>query len=256
MKQFWEFKAAANQGALFLYGEISDVSWLGDEITPAQFQKDLAALGKIDTLDVYINSPGGDVFAGITIYNILKRHSATVNVHIDGIAASSASIIAMAGDRIVMPKAATMMIHSAWAIGMGNKTDLRKLSDTLERVDVQIAAVYADRTGQKQETISLWMEEEHWMSGEEAQAEGFADDVEENKRIAACADIDKYMARYKHPPDGLKIEQNSEAASEGGFLVPDNGEEAPQPAADKSRPDALNEQRHYFDQIRKKLLEV
>ena len=76
MNKFWEFKALGNAGELFLYGEISDTSWWGDEVTPAQFQRDLAALGDISTLDVYINSPGGDIFAGFSLYNILNRHLA------------------------------------------------------------------------------------------------------------------------------------------------------------------------------------
>ena len=95
MNKFWNFKAAGGKGELYLYGEISDSSWFGDEVTPAQFQKDLAALGDIDNLDIFINSPGGDVFAGITIYNMLKRHKAAKTVHVDGLAASSASIVAM-----------------------------------------------------------------------------------------------------------------------------------------------------------------
>lgn len=98
MNKFWEFKALGNAGELFLYGEISDTSWWGDEITPAQFQKELAALGDISTLDVYINSPGGDIFAGFSLYNILNRHPAAKNVHIDGLAASAASVVAMAGE--------------------------------------------------------------------------------------------------------------------------------------------------------------
>jgi ATP-dependent Clp protease, protease subunit len=254
--KFWEFKAAADKrGELFLYGEISDTSWWGDEVTPAQFQKDLAALGDIDALDVYINSPGGDVFAGITIYNILTRHPATVNVHVDGIAASAASVVAMAGDKIVMPKAATMMIHNAWSGGYGNKTKLRALADELERIDGQLADIYASRTKKEKASVAAWMDAERWMSGEEALADGFADEVEENKQIAACADAEKYFSRYKHPPTRAEPEPNKPAAaSEGGFFVPDNGGVS-QPAADKT-PDAIATQRKHFNDIRKKLLEV
>lgn len=201
MKTFWEFKGLADKkGELYLYGEISDTSWFGDEVTPAQFQKDLGKLGDIESLDVYVNSPGGDVFAGITIYNVLKRHAARKTVHIDGLAASSASIVAMAGDKIIMPKAATLMIHNAWAIGMGNKARMRALADELERLDGQLAGIYADRTGKDPAVVAAWMESERWMSGDEALADGFCDEVEENKQIAACADIEKYLARYKNAP--------------------------------------------------------
>jgi ATP-dependent Clp protease, protease subunit len=255
MTKFWDFKGLAEKkGELYLYGPISDSSWYKDDVTPAHFQKDLANLGDLDVLDVYINSPGGDAFAGIAIYSILKRHPAAVNVHVDGIAASAASIVAMAGDKIVVPKAATLMIHNAWGIVMGNKKDLRGLADELERLDGQLADIYAGRTGNDLEQVAAWMEAERWMSGEEAFADGFADEVEENKQIAACADVDKFFAQYKHPPRA-EPEQAPEpqAAEQGGFSMPDNGAEM-QPVADKS-PD-LTDQRKHFNATKRKLLEV
>lgn len=287
MNKFWEFKAAAvpKKGELYLYGEISDTSWWGDEVTPAQFQKDLAALGDIYTLDVYINSPGGDVFAGITIYNILKRHNATVNVHVDGLAASAASIVAMAGDKIIMPKAATMMIHNAWSGGWGNKAKMRKLADELERIDGQIAGIYTTRTGKEKTVIAGWMDAERWMSGDEALADGFADEVEENKQIAACADADKYFSRYLHPPTehvakktvvifgeevdegtrprdllyGIDLDKpvyadKTDAADIGGFFTPVNGADNPQPVADRTpNAQALTDQRKHFKDIKRKI---
>ena len=114
-KKFWSFKALdETTGELLLYGEISDISWWGDEVTPKQFKEDLDALGDIDVLNVYINSPGGDVFAGQAIYSMLKRHKAQVKVYIDGLAASIASLVAMAGDKVIMPANAMMMIHNPW----------------------------------------------------------------------------------------------------------------------------------------------
>ena len=116
MKKFWNFiKNEAGDGELTLYGEISDVTWWGDEITPQQFKKDLDDLGDISNLNIYINSPGGDVFAGQTIYSILKRSQAHITVYIDGLAASIASIVAMAGDEVIMPKVLRpfAMKHSA-----------------------------------------------------------------------------------------------------------------------------------------------
>ena len=257
MKTFWDFRAAAPKKAeLYLYGEISDSSWFGDEVTPAQFQKDLAALGEIEALDVYINSPGGDVFAGITIYNILKRHPAQKTVHVDGLAASSASIVAMAGDRVVMPKAATLMIHNAWALVGGNKARIRAIADELERVDGQLAEIYAERTGKDVGIIAGWMDAERWMSGEEALADGFADEIEEGKAIAACADLDKYLALYQNPPKDLAQEETPDEDAE---KTPDNGEANPQPVADNSPSPAEtgepmeNQQKRFFD-IKKKIL--
>lgn len=248
MNKFWDFKAAGKKGELYLYGEISDVSWFGDEVTPAQFQRDLSALGQIDALDVYINSPGGDVFAGLSIYQMLKRHPAQVTAHVDGLAASSASIVAMAGDRLVMPKAATLMIHNAWALAAGNKARMRSLADELERIDGQLAGIYAERTGKSPEVVAQWMDEERWMSGEEALADGFCDEIEQNKQIAACADADKYFRHYKNAPP-----------------IAEDGEETPQPVSDiKQDPnpepgeagDTLKDQRKRFFDIRKKLVEV
>lgn len=253
MKKFWAIKQLSKEkGELYLYSEIASSSWYGDEVTPKQFKDDLAALGDISELDVFINSPGGDVFAGITIYHILKRHPANKTVHVDGIAASAASVVAMAGDHIVMPKAATMMIHNAWAMAVGNKADMRAMADTLERLDGQLADIYAARTGKDREQVAAWMDEERWMSGDEALADGFCDEVEENAQIAACADMDKFAGVYRRIKDHM----------------PDNGEVAPQPVADKppdandqdtpaaGGPDPLAEQRKRFRALRLRLLEV
>lgn len=254
-QKFWAIKQLSKEkGELYLYSEIASSSWYGDEVTPKQFNDDLAALGDISELAVFINSPGGDVFAGITIYHILKRHPAAKTVHVDGIAASAASIVAMAGDRIVMPKAATMMIHNAWALVAGNKGDMRKMADELERVDGQLADLYAERTGKDRDQIAAWMDEERWMSGEEALADGFCDEVEENAQIAACADMDKFAGVYRHIKDHCHM--------------PDNGEATPQPVADKDPeandqgapaadgPDPLAEQRKRVRALRLRLLEV
>ena len=134
-KRFWNFKALDEKtGELTLYGEISNETWWGDEVTPKEFKSDLDNLGEIDTLNIYINSPGGDVFAGQTIYSILKRHKAHKNVYIDGLAASIASVIAMAGNTIFMPKNAMMMIHNPWTVGMGNADEFRKLAEDLDKI--------------------------------------------------------------------------------------------------------------------------
>ena len=134
MGKFWDFSMqASGAGALTLYGEISDTSWFGDEVTPAAFLKDLEALGEIGALDVYINSPGGDVFAGYAIYHMLRRHPARVTVHVDGLAASAASVVAMAGDRIVMPAASMMMVHRAWTLACGDAARLLDIAAELEK---------------------------------------------------------------------------------------------------------------------------
>jgi ATP-dependent Clp protease protease subunit len=186
-KKFWKFNAKENsdEGELLLYGDISDSTWWGDEITPKNFKEELDSLGDIKTLNVYINSGGGDVFAGQAIYSMLKRHSATVNVYVDGLAASIASIIAMAGDNVKMPKNAMLMVHNPWSFGMGNANDFRKLADDLDKVRESMISVYEDKTGMEKESIVELLDAETWMTAEEALEFGFADEIEEEKQVAA-----------------------------------------------------------------------
>jgi len=185
--KFWQFRAAADDkpAELLLYGHISSVSWWDDEVTPKQFKKDLDDLGDVEEISVFINSGGGDVFAGQAIYSMLKRHKATINVYVDGLAASIASVVAMAGDTIYMPKNAMMMVHNPYTFAFGDSGEFRKMADTLDQVREGIITTYLDKSGMdKQEIIDL-MDAETWMTAEEAVKYGFADEVEETKQIAA-----------------------------------------------------------------------
>lgn len=187
-KKFWQFQANAKDqgvGELMLYGDISDISWWGDEVTPKQFKEDLDALGDITELRIYINSGGGDVFAGQAIYSMLKRHSATKIVYIDGLAASIASVVAMAGDKIIMPTNAMMMIHKCWTIALGNADEMRKIADDLDKIDESIIAAYVSKTGLEEADIVELMEDETWMTAQDAIDYGFADEIEESKQVAA-----------------------------------------------------------------------
>ena len=186
MKRFWNFaKAGDRAGSLTLYGDIANESWWGNEVTPKQFKEDLDGLGDIDTLDIYVNSGGGDVFAGYAIYNTLKRHTAKKTAYVDGLAASIASVIVMAADRVVMPKNSMMMIHNCWSFGWGNKEQLRKMADDMERIDGLLAGIYAEKSGKDEAEIQGLLDAETWMTAEEALALGLADEVEEGKQIAA-----------------------------------------------------------------------
>lgn len=176
------------------------------------------------------------------MYNILNRHPATKTVHIDGLAASAASVVAMAGDVIKMPENATLMIHNAWTYAGGGAEDLRRTADELDRINDQIADIYAARTGKEKDEISALMTAETWMSGAEALDMGFVDELIENKKIAACVNSEKWFALYKHAPK--EPPENRE---------PDNGG-AIQPAADINT--ALQEQRKRFRATKLKILEV
>lgn len=215
-RKFWQIRAATEPGAgeLLLYGEIADSTWWGDEVTPRQFREDLQALGDIKELRVYINSPGGDVFAGSAIYSILKRHSARKLVYVDGLAASAASLIAMAGDKITMPVNAMMMVHNPWMIVIGDAPTMRKAADDLDKIRESMIAVYQARTGLDQAKIVELLDAETWMTAEEAVKLSFADEVEEVKQVAASVagpgrlvvnglEID--LSKYRNPPKLLLV---------------------------------------------------
>lgn len=229
--RFWQIRAAANEpsvGELLLYGDISSSSWWGDEVTPKQFKGDLDALGDISELRVYINSDGGDVFAGHAIHSMLKRHKAHVTVYVDGLAASVASVIAMAGDEVIMPANAMMMIHDPWTWGAGNAKQFRKLADDLDKIGESIVAAYEGKTGLSSEEITSIMDAETWLTASEAVEMGFADTIEESKHIAASLRNGALvvqgqtfdLSRYRNPPKLMVVEPEKEPEPEP---KPDDG---------------------------------
>ena len=169
-------RADGASGELYLY-DVIGADFFGG-ITSRDVQASLASMGAVRQLDVYLNSPGGDVFEGIAIGNLLARHPATTTIHVDGLAASIASVIAMAGKRIVMAPNAMVMIHDPWMVAMGGAEDLRKAASTLDQVAGTIAQTYASRTGQATEDVRAWMADETWMDAALALERGFADAVE------------------------------------------------------------------------------
>ncbi len=188
-KKYWEFKAKSQDEAdLYLYIEIA--SWgAGYAAHSAQsFKRELDALGEIKTLNVYINSPGGDVFEGNAIYNILSRKAkkCAVNVYIDGLAASIASVIAMAGTKIIMPNNAMMMVHNAWGYWVGNANDFREAADIMDKVNLTIKQAYLDKAGDvlDKETITGLMDAESWLTAQECLDYGLCDEVVSAKQIS------------------------------------------------------------------------
>lgn len=204
-KKFWEFKnQTTDEADLYLYLEIA--SWGGGYYAHSakSFKGELDALGELKTLNVYINSPGGDVFEGVAIYNMLKRHKAHVNIHVDGLAASIASVITMAGDTIIMPSNAMMMIHNAWMYTAGNSKDLREAADMLEKVDTSIRQSYLTKAGDAlpEDDLIALMEAETWLTAQEAFDYGLCDVVGESKQIAALANSG-LLAKYRNVPEAI-----------------------------------------------------
>ncbi len=205
IKKFWKLKALDEKtGELTLYGEISNETWWGDEVTPKEFKSDLDDLGNIDTLNIYINSPGGDVFAGQAIHSMLKRHKAYKNVYIDGLAASIASVIAMSGDTVFMPKNAMMMLHNPWTIGVGNSEEFRKLAEDLDKIRESLIAAYEGHSALTRDEIISIMDAETWLTATECEEYGFCDVVQEEKQLAASIDR-RLLGRYKNTPKKLVV---------------------------------------------------
>ena len=181
--KFWNFIPAVPQenkpAELILYGEISSESWWGDEVTPRQFGEELAALGDVPEIVVRINSPGGDVFAANAIYTRLKDNAATITVKIDGWAASAATIIAAAGDRVLIARNGVMMYHDpAMSLrGYFKADELEKQIAALAVIKNSIVNALALKTGKTEEAISEIMKAETWYTGADAVENGFADEL-------------------------------------------------------------------------------
>lgn len=173
----WSNSVSSNNQELILDGPIASDTWWGDEVTPDLFRGELKQ--HAGDLTVVINSPGGDVFAGLAIYNALVNHNGNVTVRVDGLAASIASVIAMAGDKIIMSPGSMIMIHRPSVCAMGTVDDMEKAKDVLMKIEEGITPIYAKRTGLDEDKIAELLEAETWMLADKAVELGFADEVSE-----------------------------------------------------------------------------
>lgn len=196
----YSMKNRAGRGEIYLYGAIG-MSWFGEGVTAKQFAKDLKALGAVSAIDLRINSEGGSVPEAEAIYTHLVEHKASVTAHVDGMAASAASFIAMAGDEILISDSGFIMIHDARMMSYGTADDFKRAADLLERTTEKILQKYAKRTKNEEKKIRAWMKEEKWFIGEEAVEAGFADKVVENLKVAATI-ADPKM--YRNLPAALR----------------------------------------------------
>lgn len=168
--------ASDDPATISIFDAIGSDPWSGDGVTAKRVSAILRNVGERDVV-VNINSPGGDLFEGMAIYNILREHKGKVIVKVLGLAASAASIIAMAGDDIQIARAGFLMVHNTWVVAMGNRNDLMEIADQLEPFDIAMAEIYAARTGLDPKAIQKKMDAETWINGSAAVDEGWADEL-------------------------------------------------------------------------------
>lgn len=212
MRPCFLFKAAAAKDepeTLMIYDEIG--FW------GVQAKDFVTDLGKVQSkkLKVEINSPGGDVFAGLAIYNALKMSGKEIEVHVMGVAASAASLIAMAGDKIIMPKNTFMMVHNPWSFVIGNADELREQADVLDKIGTSLLQTYVSRTGRSEQEVAEMLSKDTWMTADEALELGFATEVVDEVKAKAQFD----MARADLPEQVkavFALASTTAASNEGG----------------------------------------
>jgi len=179
-KKFWQFcNQVGNTVELLLYGDISQTSWWGDEVTPRQFAEELSGLGALDKIVVRINSGGGDVFAAQAIGNQLEQHPAEVTAKIDGLCASAATIVACHCSKVVAANDSTYMVHPVrmGAYGYYNADELQKYIEALAAIRESIVSLYVKKTGRDKDEVAGWMDATSWWTSAEAKANGFVDEL-------------------------------------------------------------------------------
>lgn len=181
--------AADENNDIGIFDVIGEDFWTGEGVTSKRVAAALRNIGPENDVTVNINSPGGDLFEGLAIYSLLKEHKGKVTVKVLSLAASAASIIAMAGDEIQIARAGFFMIHNAWTLAIGNRHDLRDLADFLEPLDRSMADVYSVRTEEPIETMQAMMDAESWIGGSDAVSDGFADSLLASDQIDAEANV-------------------------------------------------------------------
>ena len=180
IKKFWQFRNQTEESAeLLLYGDISETSWWGDEVTAKQFAEDLKGVGNVNDITVRINSGGGDVFAAQAIGNLLEQHAAKITAKIDGLCASAATIVACHCDKVVAALDSTYMIHPVkmGLFGYADATTLQQYLDALAAIRENIVSLYARKTGRAKDEVAEQMDATSWMTGAEAKENGFVDEV-------------------------------------------------------------------------------
>jgi ATP-dependent Clp protease protease subunit len=220
--QWFAIKNATEESAdIYLYDFIGD-SWVGTDASAVVAQ--LNAL-KTKKINLRINSPGGYVFEGFAIYNALVRHTAEVTTYVDGLAASIASVIALAGKKVVIAENAMMMIHDPWVMVAGDSAELRKQADILDQMKESIINTYVTRTGLDRMKIAQMMSDETWFTAQQAIDQKFADEIAVGMKAAAFFDLEQFG--YVRAPASVPATHNDQAASASPSAAPAPAEASP-----------------------------
>jgi ATP-dependent protease ClpP protease subunit len=222
MKSWYSIRAFDVGAELSIYDEIGAYG-----VSAKDFIAELGALPAATPIELRLNSPGGSVFDAVAIYNALKRHAGTVTVTIDGIAASAASYLAMAGDAVVMPENAFLMIHDPSGLAIGTAADMRAMAEALDKIGASLVRGYAAKSGKPEEEIATLMSAETWFDAAEALAAGFADRLAEPVRIAAHFDIGRFR---NAPPDLVEVVEDTDEEID----APETGDEPNEGEGDPS----------------------
>lgn len=237
MRKFWNWvRDPDNERTLYLNGPIAEETWWGDEVTPQMFKEEL--LSGSGDITVWINSPGGDVFAAAQIYNMLMEYTGQVTVKIDGIAASAASVIAMAGGEVYMSPVSMMMIHNPATIAIGDSVEMVRAKELLDEVKESIINAYELKTGLPRLKLARLMDAETWMNAHKAVELGFADGIlyTENEESAPDNTVEALIFSRMAVTNSLlsKFPKAAASAAEAEPPAPDPAEAergTPTPAA-------------------------
>ena len=214
-----ECKNDDQRAVIFIFDEIGLFG-----VSANDFAKQLKDLGELREIELHINSPGGSVFDGLAIYNLLNRHPATITVFVDGLAASIASVIVMSGDTVIMPENALLMLHRPSGLVVGSADDMRRMAELLEKTEPGLISAYRSKSGLSDEKIAELMDAETWLTAAEAVELGFADRIEEAVKIAAHFDLSTFNRAPANWPQnneetlpGLSDEKIAELAQRFGL---------------------------------------
>lgn len=226
---------------IFIYDEIG--YW---GVEAKDFIRDLASVSA-PKVKVRINSPGGSVFDGLAIYNAIASYPGEIECHVDGLAASAASFIALAGDKVVMAENSMLMIHNAWGVAIGNKADMRQIADVLEKIDAQLNGMYVAKTGKDAAEIQQMLDDETWLTAAEAKEMGFVDEVTGASDAKASVRDGLYAKTPKALIAGTHAAPENPPAGHG---APDAGSEPTPTTEDAPGDDAATQAATNMEQMR------